>query len=258
MAPSYPLWADTALYDVSATLSDLVVSEISWTSTSSVIVAAGTLTKTGAAGWNAGGGSTASITSGDGFVEFTASETNTTRACGLADQISSYDPAQIDFAIQLQSNADVRVYESGTLRGTFGSYASGDRFRVEVQYGQVVYRKNGVVFYSSTLVPPYPLTVETSLDTVGGTLREVRLGKLVWKNELGVSVWGYSLRQPQRLVLGQLGRGIDRRTDVRRRRRRVHRRPRPNTIRMLGLSNGDTDRTLHRHRLRDRGDQRRT
>ena len=191
VAPSYPLWADTALYDVGATLSDLVVSEISWTSTSSVIVAAGTLTKTGGAGWNAGGGSTASITSGDGFVEFTASETNTTRACGLADDVSSYDPAQIDFAIQLQSNADVRVYESGTLRGTFGSYASGDRFRVEVQYGQVVYRKNGVVFYSSQLVPPYPLTVETSLDTVGGDAtrspsREARLEERTRRLGLGL------------------------------------------------------------------------
>ena len=53
VAPTYPLWADTALYDVGATLTDLVVSEISWTRTASVIVSAGTLTKTGSAGWNA-------------------------------------------------------------------------------------------------------------------------------------------------------------------------------------------------------------
>jgi alpha-tubulin suppressor-like RCC1 family protein len=241
VAPTYPLWADTALYDAGATLTDIVMSEISWTSTASVIASAGTLTKTGSAGWNAGAASTASITSGDGFVEFTASETNTTRACGLADSVSSYDPAQIDFAIQLLANGNMQVYESGTPRGTASAYASGDRFRVEVQYGQVVYRKNGLVFYTSQLVPPYPLKVETSFDTVGGTLREVRLGKLVWKNELGVQVWGYSLLNPSAWGWGNSGAastvqlasgdgGVE------------YTATETGTIRMLGLSNGDPDR----------------
>ncbi len=244
VAPTFPLWADTALYDASATLTDLVVSEISWTGAGSVIVAAGTLTKTGSAGWSGGATSSASLASGDGFVEFTASETNTTRACGLADSISSYDSVQIDFAIQLQSNADIRVYESGTLRGTFGTYVSGDRFRVEVQYGQVVYRKNGVVFYTSTAVPLYPLMVQADLDTVGGTLREIRLGKLVWKNEAGVSVWGYSLLDTGATGWGNSGAvstveltsgdgGVEyTETDY-------------YSYRALGLSNGDSDRTLN-------------
>ena len=135
----------------------------------------------------------------------------------------------------------MRVYESGTLRGTFGTYASGDRFRVEVQYGQVVYRKNGVVFYTSTLAPLYPLSVEATLDTPGGTLREVRLGRLVWKNEGGVAVWGYSLLDTAATGWGNSGASSTvelvsgdgaveyTATDT-------------NTYRMLGLSNGDTDR----------------
>lgn len=192
-APVFPLWADTAFYDTGATLSDLVVAEINWKTASGVAISGGSLAKVGSAGWTAGAASTASLASGDGFVEFTASETNTTRACGLADQDLSYDPAEIDFAIQLQNNGDVRVYESGTLRGTFGTYAVGDRFRVEIQFGVVKYRKNGVVFYTSGVAPVYPLSVDTALDTTGATLREVRLGKLVFRNDLGVSVWGYSL-----------------------------------------------------------------
>ena len=193
VAPSYPLWADTALYDTGATLEDVVVSEVLWEAASGVTVSAGTLRKTGSSGWNAGAASSVSIASGDGFVEFTAAETNTTRACGLADQDASYDPAEIDFAIQLQDNADVLVYESGTLRGTFGTYTPGDRFRVEVQIGQVVYRKNGVVFYSSSVTPAYPLRVDAALDTPGATLGDIRLGNLAWKNETGVAVWGYAL-----------------------------------------------------------------
>ncbi len=239
--PVYPLWADTALYDTGATLSDLVVSELIWTTANGVTTSAGSLTKTGSSGWNAGAASTASFASGDGFVEFTASETSTTRACGLADQDASYDPAEIDFAIQLQSNADVRVYESGTLRGTFGSYAPGDRFRVEVRLGQVVYRKNGIVFYTSAVTPPYPLSVDTTFDTPGSTLREVRLGNLVWKNEAGVAVWGYGLLDTGVLGWGNSGAattvelvsgdgGVE------------YTATETTTGRMLGLSYGDTDR----------------
>src|SRR5215213_11923524 len=47
-----------------------------WTRIRGVSASGNALTKTGAAGWNAGGGSTRTINSGDGYVEFTASETN--------------------------------------------------------------------------------------------------------------------------------------------------------------------------------------
>ena len=241
VAPVYPLWADTALYDAGATLSDVVVAEIEWMTATGVAISSGSLTKTGSAGWNAGAASTAAIASGDGFVEFTASETTTTRACGLADQDTSYDPAEIDFAIRLQSNGDVRVYESGVLRGTFGTYAVGDRFRVEVQYGVIQYRKNGIVFYTSGVAPSYPLSVDTTLDTTGATLREVRLGRLVFRNELGVSVWGYSLLDTAATGWGNSGAASTvelasgdgwaeyTATDL-------------SSYRMLGLSKGDADR----------------
>ena len=241
VAPVFPLWADTAFYDTGATLSDLVVAEVEWKTASGVVISSGSLSKTGSAGWTAGAASTASLASGDGFVEFTATETNTTRACGLADQDLSYNPAEIDFAIQLQNNGDLRVYESGTLRGTFGTYAVGDRFRVEVQYGVVRYRKNGVVFYTSGVAPSYPLSVDTALDTTGATLREVRLGRLVWRNELGVSVWGYSLLDTAATGWGNSGASSTvelasgdgwveyTATDT-------------TTWRMLGLSKGDADR----------------
>ena len=192
VAPVYPLSADTSLYDTGATLQDVVVSEIVWTAATDVTISAGSLLKAGSAGWSAGAASTATLT-GDGFLEFTATETSTRRICGLADQDASYDPAEIDFAIQLEANADVKVYESGTLRGTFGTYAPGDRFRVEVRQGQVVYRKNGLVFYTSGVAPIFPLAVDAALDTPGATLGEVRLGNLTWKGESGIAVWGYGM-----------------------------------------------------------------
>ena len=202
--PSYPLVADTALYDTESTLDDLVVSDLVWTAGSGVTLAGRSLVKSGSAGWNAGAASSASL-EGDGFVEFTAIETDTLRMCGLGHDDTTHDDTDIDFAIQLTEAGEVKVYESGTLRGTYGTYLSGDRFRVELQLGGVKYRKNGVVFYTSTVSPTYPLAVDTSLYTPGATLSEVRLGYFAWSNEVGVAVQGYGLRDTASTGWGNSG-----------------------------------------------------
>jgi len=67
----------------------------------------------------------------------------------------------------------IYVFESGNNRGTFGTYATGDKLRVAVEGGVVKYKKNGTVFYTSTVAPTYPLLVDTSLYTNGGTLTNV-------------------------------------------------------------------------------------
>ena len=193
LAPSYPLLVDTAFDTTGSTLADVVVSDVVWSLTSGVSLEGNSLRKTGTSGWNAGAVSTASLASGDGFVEFTATETNTGRMCGLGTSDSGPSDGDIEFAVQLTSGGDVKVYESGTLRGTYGTYASGDRFRVELRDGTVRYRKNGATFYTSTVTPSYPLTVDSSLYTPGATLSEVLLGNLVWKNEAGLVVRGYGL-----------------------------------------------------------------
>jgi alpha-tubulin suppressor-like RCC1 family protein len=240
-APGYPLLADTALDDAGTTLSDIVVSEIVWANTAGVTVEAGTLTKAGPAGWNAGASSTASLAGGDGYVEFTARETNTTRACGLADQDTGFELSEIAFAIELRDDGQVRVHESGALRGTFGTYAPGDRFRVEVRQGEVAYRKNGVVFYTSAVTPVYPLKVDAALDSPGATLGEVRLGTLAWKNEAGVAVWGDGLLDTAATGWGYSGAATT--AELRSGDGGVEFTATDTTSwRMVGLSNGDSDR----------------
>ena len=64
----------------------------------------------------------------------------------------------------------IQVYESGTLKGTFGTYAAGDKLRVAVVGGVVKYSSNGTVFYTSTKAPTYPLLVDAALYTQGATL----------------------------------------------------------------------------------------
>jgi hypothetical protein len=193
--PQYPLRADAALSDPGATLTDIVLLPLKWTNASGVSVSGTSLTKTGSAGWNSGAASTVSIAAGDAYVEFTATETSTNRICGLSSRNGSHTLSDVDFGIALTSAGQVAVYEAGALVNTFGTYATGDRFRVEAGgvYGTVTYRQNGVAFYTNSTVPTYPLFVNTSLNDVGATLTKVLMGNFLWTNDTGVFVMANGL-----------------------------------------------------------------
>jgi alpha-tubulin suppressor-like RCC1 family protein len=189
-APAYPLRVDTALYSAGATLTDITLESLVWANASGVSSASATLTKTAADGWNAGASSTQIVASGDGYVEWKAIETNTRRTLGLKGSGSAQSYADIDFAIDLNAQGNVEVFETGVSRGQLGAYAHGDRLRVEIQDGSVRYKKNGSVLWTSTITPQYPLHAEATLYTSGATLAEVAMGDVVLANEVGVSLFG--------------------------------------------------------------------
>jgi alpha-tubulin suppressor-like RCC1 family protein len=193
LSPPYPLVADTSLNEPGASLSDVVVSQVIWQDAVGVSVSGATLVNTGPSGWVAGAVSTHEIQAGSGYVEFTAVETTTSRACGLGTGETDQGLGDIDFAISLTSSGAVEVRESGVSRGSFGTYVPGDRFRVEVYAGVVRYRRNGAVLYTSALLPVYPLAVDTSLNETGATIADVQAGSTVWTGELGTAVWGSGL-----------------------------------------------------------------
>ena len=67
----------------------------------------------------------------------------------------------IEFAIQLTASDGTNgiwIFESGTLRGNFGTYSTGDKFRVAVEGGVVRYYKisgaNQTLLYTSTVTHP--------------------------------------------------------------------------------------------------------
>ena len=124
---------------------------------------------------NAGAVSTQSLASGDGYVEFTASETTSYRMLGLSNVNTDQNYTDVDFAIYPASGV-LYVYEKGLSKGTFGSYATGDVLRVAVEGGVVRYRRNGTLLYTSTTAPSYPLLVDTALFTTGATLNNAVLG----------------------------------------------------------------------------------
>lgn len=143
---------------------------VAWTNAAGVNASGNGLTKVAANGWDAGAMSTKAIASGDGYVEFTASEANTYRMLGLSHGDSNQDYTDIDFAIYPAADGGLYVYEAGVYKGSFGAYASGDRLRVSVEGGQVRYRRNGALLYTSATPPQYPLLVDTSLYNTGATI----------------------------------------------------------------------------------------
>jgi alpha-tubulin suppressor-like RCC1 family protein len=193
VAPKYPLRVDAALYDPGASLADVRVGSSTWAHDVGVALSGSSLRKTGASGWTSGAVSANTLESGDGAMEFTATETNMTRAAGLSDGDVDQGWQDIAYGIELHDDATIEVVESGTSRGTFGSYAAGDRFKVEVVAGVVTYSQNDSVFYTSTLTPSYPIIVDTALYSANATLTDIVLVPLVWTNVSGVSVSENSL-----------------------------------------------------------------
>jgi len=159
------------------------------------------LIKTGAGtSFDSGAASLQTITHGDAYVEFTATETNKARVGGLASSaLPDTDPGldDISFGIRLSATGGVFVSESGTLvtgaGGTpFSAYAPGDRLRVTV-----LDRLDGTADVRYALVPagcagascetmtfrtagpaPYPFRVDASLKEPGATLTDVRIVRI--------------------------------------------------------------------------------
>jgi hypothetical protein len=186
-----------------------------WTSFVNVTATGDSLKKTsGCDGcYNAGGASQQKLASGDGYAEFTASETTLLRVAGLTHAFTVSSPRSIDFGIRLQSGiAEVR--ENGVYR-TDTRAVAGDVFRIAVQSGVVRYSKNGVVFYTSALKPTYPLFFAVALANLNAAVSNVIVAggstavvpgtppapigggtaPAVWINQVNASVAGSSLQK---------------------------------------------------------------
>jgi hypothetical protein len=116
----------------------------------------------GAASWN--------TVSNNGYFQFTATETNRYRAVGLSSVNANANYTSIQYAFYLLSNGTFQVYESGNYRGSFGTYATNDLFKIAVEASVVKYYKNGVLLYISTLAPTLPMLVDVSIYNTGGTV----------------------------------------------------------------------------------------
>ena len=148
-----------------------LVTPVAWTNLVNLTANGGSLQKTsGCDGCEDGtANSQQQIALGaNGYIEFTASETNTLRYAGLEPVGASKGSASLNYAIRLQSG-DAAVYENGVYKADV-SFASGDVLRVAVGAGVVNYYKNGTVFYTSNVAPNTALQAAAVINNLNGTI----------------------------------------------------------------------------------------
>ncbi|HZT75519.1 MAG TPA: hypothetical protein VFA27_02600 [Vicinamibacterales bacterium] len=170
-----------------------------WENLIGTTAAGSTLTKvTATSDFDAGAASTQTIARADGYVEFTAIETNTARIGGLTSGAPDADTdphaSPLNFGIGLAFDGNVFVFENGNQIGPFGTYASGDRFRVTVHdrfngTATVIYSRvtgtcnsgapcNEQVLFTSTTAGAYPFHADASLFSPNATLANVQFVRI--------------------------------------------------------------------------------
>ncbi len=202
VAPTYPLLVDSSLYTPNAQVAQAILcapQAVNWINLVNVTANGNTLQKTsGGWDWNAGAASSQSLASGDGYVEVVVDATNAYRMFGLSNGDSNAAYWDIDFALYPADGGGLYVYEGGTYRGYFGTYAVGDRLRVAVEGGVVRYYKNNALLYTSGTAPTYPLLVDTSLYTPNGQVAQavVSSGFREWTKYYYAGSQRVALRNP--------------------------------------------------------------
>jgi hypothetical protein len=146
-----------------------------WMSLINVTAAGNKLQKTGGCdGCPDGSAVSEQQVSGNGALQFTATESGTLRFAGLSSGGIGTQPGDLSFALRLQGGT-VEVRESGAYKSET-SFQTGDALRIAVENGSVKYSKNGAVFYTSANHAGQALRVHAIFFNANGTIGDVTIG----------------------------------------------------------------------------------
>ncbi|MBI1760777.1 MAG: hypothetical protein HYR56_05000 [Acidobacteria bacterium] len=150
---------------------------------------------------DAGASSRQKLTAGDGYLEFTALETDKERYVGLSAAPAGLEAETMDFSLHLTARAGragyvAEVREWGRYKAETG-YPAKTVFRIAVANGVVSYYKNDEEFYVSTIKPLYPLTADVTLINLGATVSNAALVQgVITKGKLPVVTAPAVVNQP--------------------------------------------------------------
>src|SRR5262245_52398150 len=158
--------------------SPLGAQAVLWTNIVNATLTGTTLEKTaGCDGCASTAISQQAITSGNGYLEFTASEMTKERLVGLLRSDRASGAFDIDYAISLGANGGMAIRERGQYRMDM-RYQTGDVFRVAIENGVVAYYRNGARIYQSLIAPGYPLVAAASLINLNATVTNAVIATL--------------------------------------------------------------------------------
>ncbi len=139
-----------------------------------VSVSNNVITKTAGESWFNGGLATKGSFSSNGYVEYEAPIINKFYMVGLSSSNTNVVYTSINYALY-NNGSGIQVYENGAFRGNFGSFQAGDIFRVERVGTTVYYKKNGVIFYTSTVSSSGNLLGDVSLRSNGAQIKNLKI-----------------------------------------------------------------------------------
>ena len=150
--------------------------DVQWTDMVGVSASGNELTKTAAQSWsNAGAASVQQIPEGsDGAVYMTVYGTGHNQMLGFSQVNDGPGYTTIDFAIY-PSYGGLYVYEDGTSRGQFGTYASGDVLKVQRTGTTITYLKNDTVVYTSSINSTGSIIADVSIYEINEKMNDVRI-----------------------------------------------------------------------------------
>lgn len=157
----------------------------------------------GDAVWDTSIFSQQSIASGDGWVQFTLTGIFSVSFIGLTADTAYTDPDyhKIKFSFFI-FGSNIYMFEDGVISLFIAPAVTGDIYRISIEGGVVVYRRNGSVVYTSGQAPVYPMKVKMSInypdskvDQVYMTASSSGLGEF----NSGISVRGQRLEDIVRL-----------------------------------------------------------
>lgn len=141
-----------------------------WLNPIGISVFGSSLTKTGAAGWNAGAVSGTTL-SGDGRADFSVGEASTDKFIGLCLTDPAGDYTTINFGIYLSGSGIINVYESNVyIFSAPDHYLANDTFQIVILGSTVTYCRNNIPFFTSPNSPTFPLYLGAVIYSTGATV----------------------------------------------------------------------------------------
>jgi RHS repeat-associated protein len=166
---------------------------IQWTNLLNVTVSSNSLTNTGGAYWEDRAFSLNSIpANSNGYIEFNVGTANSDFVIGISSSDGSLNNS-INYGILVQGGS-LYVVENNNGGSPKGTYVLSDRLRVERRGTTVVYLKNGIIFYTSSIPSTSSLYADCNLNTLGSIISNISMGTVhVWDNAVNVAIDGTSL-----------------------------------------------------------------
>lgn len=178
--PEFPIAADPLvpapntylLTDVTRTYYDFANVTPQWTNLANVTAKGNTLTNTASGSWQGHAFSVNAIPANqDGYVEFRVGTGSSEVAIGLSGTDGGGNNT-INYGLLMQAGS-VFVVENSPAGSAINTYALTDLFRVERVGGTVYYKKNGIVFRTSTIPSTAALFTHINLNGVGSVVKDI-------------------------------------------------------------------------------------